>query len=178
MKIKNFNNNIFSSMMSISGEVLKAIMRNYPTGITIVTTVYNNEYYGLTVNSFTSLSLDPPLVLIAIDKRLASHEAIDKSNVYAVNILPDDMKDLAIKFATAPREERFKGLKIKTAKTGSPIIEGAIAYLDCRVTAKYPGGDHTIFVGEVVDAQVMNNKLPLIYYNRGGYYSIKQATPL
>lgn len=164
--------------MDITGELLKAVMRNYPTGVTIVTTVYNNEYYGLTVNSFTSLSLDPPLVLIAIDKRLASHEAIDKSNAYAVNILPDDMKDLAIKFATAPREERFKGLKIKTAKTGSPIIEGAIAYLDCRVTAKYPGGDHTIFVGEVVDAQIMNNKLPLIYYNRGGYYSIKQAIPL
>ncbi len=163
--------------MSITGEMLKVIMRNYPTGVTIVTTTYNNEYYGLTVNSFTSLSLDPPLVLIAIGKGLTSHEAIDRSNVYAVNILPDDMKDLAIKFATAPREERFRGLKVRFAKTGSPIIEGAIAYLDCRVIAKYPGGDHTIFIGEVVDAQVMNNKLPLIYYNRG-YYSIGQARPL
>ncbi len=163
--------------MEISGETLKAIMRNYPTGVTIVTTVYNNEYYGLTVNSFTSLSLNPPLVLIAIDKRLQSHEAIDKSNVYAVNILPDDMKDLAIKFATAPREERFKGLKLRTAKTGAPIIEGSIAYLDCKVTAKYPGGDHTIFIGEIVDAQILNNKAPLIYYNRG-YYSIAQAKPL
>lgn len=152
-------------------------MRNYPTGVTIVTTVHNNEYYGLTVNSFTSLSLDPPLVLVAIDRRLASHEAIDKSNVYAVNILSDDLKELAVRFATAPREDRFKGLKIRTAKTGSPIIDGSIAYLDCRVTAKYPGGDHTIFIGEVVDTQVMNNKLPLIYYNRG-YYTIKQATPL
>ena len=177
MEVRVFNLRYFSAVMAVTGELLKAIMRNYPTGVTIVTTVYNNEYYGLTVNSFTSLSLDPPLVLIAIDKRLASHEAIDKSNVYAVNILPDDMKELAIKFATAPREERFKGLKIRTAKTGSPIIEGAIAYLDCRVTAKYPGGDHTIFIGEIVDAQIMNNKLPLIYYNRN-YYSIKQATPL
>nr|WP_243665895.1 flavin reductase family protein [Vulcanisaeta sp. JCM 16159] len=164
-------------MMTISSELFKAIMRNYPTGVAIVTTVYDNEYYGLTVNSFTSLSLDPPLVLIAIDKKLTSHEAINKSNVYAVNILPDDMKDLAIRFATAPREERFRGLKIKTAKTGSPIIEGAIAYLDCKVAAKYPGGDHTIFIGEVIDAQVMNNKLPLIYYNRG-YYSIKQTISL
>ncbi|ADY00665.1 flavin reductase domain protein FMN-binding protein [Vulcanisaeta moutnovskia 768-28] len=163
--------------MTISSELLKAVMRNYPTGVTIVTTTYNDEYYGLTVNSFTSLSLDPPLVLIAIDKRLASHEAIDKSNVYAVNILSDDMKDLAIKFATAPREERFSGLKVKTAKTGSPIIEGAIAYLDCKVVAKYPGGDHTIFIGEILDAQIMNNKVPLIYYNRG-YYSIKQAVPI
>ncbi len=175
---KHFNINILNAVMSISGELLKVIMRNYPTGVTIVTTVYNNEYYGLTVNSFTSLSLDPPLVLIAIDKRLASHEAIDKSNVYAVNILPDDMRDLAVRFATAPREERFKGLRIRTARTGSPIIEGAIAYLDCKVVAKYPGGDHTIFIGEVVDAQVMSNKSPLIYYNRGGYYSIRQATPL
>ncbi len=165
------------SLMSISSDTLKSIMRNYPTGVTIVTTVYNNEYYGLTVNSFTSLSLDPPLVLVAIDKRLASHEAIDRSNVYAVNILSDDLKELAVRFATAPREDRFKGLKIRTARTGSPIIEDSIAYLDCRVTAKYPGGDHTIFIGEVVDAQVMKNKLPLIYYNRG-YYTIKQATPL
>ncbi|MGC8542389.1 MAG: flavin reductase family protein [Vulcanisaeta sp.] len=163
--------------MTISSELLKAVMRNYPTGVTIVTTTYNDEYYGLTVNSFTSLSLDPPLVLIAIDKRLTSHEAIDKSNVYAVNILSDDMKDLAIKFATAPREERFSGLKVRTAKTGSPIIEGAIAYLDCKVVAKYPGGDHTIFIGEILDAQIMNNKVPLIYYNRG-YYSIKQAVPI
>ncbi|MFB6469867.1 MAG: flavin reductase family protein [Vulcanisaeta sp. AZ3] len=163
--------------MSITGDALKMIMRNYPTGVTIVTTVYNNEYYGLTVNSFTSLSLDPPLVLIAIDKRLTSHEAIDKSNVYAVNILSDDMKELAIRFATAPREERFKGLKTRTAKTGSPIIEGSIAYLDCRVVAKYPIGDHTIFVGEVIDGQVMNNKSPLIYYNRG-YYTIGQARQL
>lgn len=70
-------------------------------------------------------------------------------------------------------------MRIRTAKTGSPIIEGAIAYLDCKVVAKYPGGDHTIFIGgEVVDAQVMSSKLPLIYYNRGGYYSIRQATPL
>ncbi len=94
-----------------------------------------------------------------------------------MNILSDDLKELAVRFATAPREDRFKGLKIRTAKTGSPIIDGSIAYLDCRVTAKYPGGDHTIFIGEVVDTQVMNNKLPLIYYNRG-YYTIKQATPL
>jgi flavin reductase (DIM6/NTAB) family NADH-FMN oxidoreductase RutF len=163
--------------MSVSGEALKAIMRNYPTGVTIVTTVYNNEYYGLTVNSFTSLSLDPPLVLIAIDKRLTSHEAIDRSGVYAVNILPSDMKDLAVKFVTAPREERFKGLKIRTAKTGSPIIDGVIAYLDCRVVAKYPGGDHTIFIGEVVDGQVISNKPPLVYYNRG-YYSMSQITPI
>ncbi|WP_084019956.1 flavin reductase family protein [Vulcanisaeta thermophila] len=157
--------------MQIIGEVLKGIMRNYPTGVTIVTTKYENKYYGLTVNSFTSLSLDPPLVLIAIDKKLFSHGVIDKSGVYAVNILPSDMKDLAIRFATAPQEERFKGLKVFEAKTGSPIIEGVIAYLDCKVVAKYPGGDHTIFVGEVVDGNILSNKPPLVYYNRN-YYSI------
>ncbi|WP_291999573.1 flavin reductase family protein [Caldivirga sp.] len=158
--------------MVITGEELKAILRNYPTGVTVVTTVNNGEYYGLTVNSFTSVSLDPPLVLVALDKKVGSHKAINESGIYAVNILPYDMKDVAIRFATAPREERFKGLRIITAKTGSPIIDGSIAYLDCRVVARYDAGDHTLFIGQVEDGKVLNLKPPLIYLNRN-YYTIK-----
>lgn len=147
-------------------EELKAVMRRYPTGVTIVTTVYGGEPHGLTVNSFTSLSLDPPLVMVAIDRRAHSHEAIDRAGFYAVNILPHDLKDLAVRFATAPHSERFKGLETFTAKTGAPIIRGATAYLDCLVAARYPAGDHTIFVGQVVEGRVLEDKPPLIYYMR------------
>ena len=159
-------------MLMFSGEDLKAILRNYPTGVTVVTTVNKGEYYGLTVNSFASVSLKPPLVLVAIDKSLASHRAISESMVYAVNILPYDMKDVAIRFATAPREERFKGLRLFTSKTGSPIIDGSIAYLDCRVVATYDAGDHTLFIGQVEDGRVLNAKPPLIYLNRN-YYTLQ-----
>ena len=152
--------------MPITGDELKAILRNYPTGVTIVTTTYNGVYYGLTVNSFTSISLNPPLVMIAIDKRAASHDAIAKSGIFAVNILPYDMADLAVRFATAPQQERFKGLEVFTARTGAPIIKGSLAYLDCRVYVQYEGGDHTIFLGLVEEGKVLNNKKPLIYYNR------------
>lgn len=158
--------------MVITGDELRVILRNYPTGVTIVTTVNRGEYYGLTVNSFTSVSLNPPLVLVSIDKSTASHKAISESGVYAVNILPYDMRDLAIKFATAPKEERFKGLRIFTAKTGSPIIDGSIAYLDCRVVNAYDVSDHTLFIGLVEDGKVLNNKPPLIYLNRN-YYTLQ-----
>lgn len=150
-----------------TGDDLKAIMRRYPTGVTVVTTTWNGVYYGLTVNAFTSLSLEPPLVLIAIDKRAHSHDAIKKAGVYAVNILPHDAEQLAVRFAEAPQERRFEGLKLLRGATGAPILADALAYLDCEVEAEYPGGDHTIFVGRVVEGKVLNDKPPLVYYNRG-----------
>ncbi|AEA12504.1 flavin reductase [Thermoproteus uzoniensis 768-20] len=153
--------------MAFTGDYLRRIMRRYPTDVSVVTTAYRGAFYGLTANSFISLSLNPPLVLVAIDKRARTHEAVKGSGVYAVNILAHDMEEIARRFATAPPEERFRDLKLAFAATGVPILADALAYLDCEVVAEYPGGDHTIFVGRVVDGAVLNDKPPLIYYDRG-----------
>jgi len=157
--------------VGFSGERLKVILRNYPTGVTIVTTRVDDQYYGLTVNSFTSVSLEPPLVLIAIDRRIQSHDAIRRSGFFVVNILPYRLRELAVRFATAPREERFRGLTVRLSKLGAPIIDGAAAYLECKVINEFPGGDHTIFIGEVIDGDLLSDGPPLVYYNRG-YYTI------
>lgn len=153
--------------MVIQGEELKSILRYYPTGVTIVTTVNKGVYYGLTVNSFTSISLNPPLVMVSIGKGTRSNNAIAESKVYAVNILPYDMYELAIRFAAAPPEERFRGLRVFTAKTGAPIIDGVLAYLDCRVVEQFEVADHVLYIGLVEDGKLLNpDKRPVIYLNR------------
>ncbi len=137
--------------MAIEKTFFRQVMGRFATGVTVVTTRSHEDLAGLTVNSFCSVSLDPPLVLVCID--LNSHTLVyfRKSGSFAVNILTDQQEYLSRCFATSSQEryEHFCHVGYHFAVTGSPVINGALAFIDARIVAEYPGGDHIIFIGQV-----------------------------
>lgn len=154
---------------SFTPEEFRRVMGNFATGVAVVTTRAGSAPQGLTVNAFTSLSLAPPLILVCIDKSVNSHGAIAQSGVFAVNILARDQEEVSKRFADKAWEgRRFEGLAHRTAATGAPILDGAVAYIDCRVASAFEGGDHTIFVGKVEDLKVQREAEPLLFF-RGKY---------
>ena len=140
-----------------------------PSGVTVVTTVLNDVYFGLTVSSFTSLSLDPQLIMISVDRRLGSHAAIHEAGLFAVNILAEDGERLSRHFASR-EADKFKGVAYHFGQTGAPLLDDALATLECRVVQEAVGGDHTVFMGEVVGTSVSEGK-PLVYF-RSGYHQL------
>jgi flavin reductase (DIM6/NTAB) family NADH-FMN oxidoreductase RutF len=147
----------------------RRIMGHFVTGVTIVTSrdPGTGAPCGLTANTFTSVSLEPTLVLTCVDREADSHDCIAEAGYFAINLLPVGEEDLSRRFATMEMEAKFSGVAHRTEVTGAPILEAAMGWLDCRVWATYPGGDHTIFVGEVLAGDAYD-EAPLIYY-RGDY---------
>lgn len=145
------------------------VMSQWASGVSVVTSVSDNGPVGVTASSFISVSLRPPLVAVSLATDLFTHDVINKSGVFAVNILRDGQANLGMLFAglVAEDEDRFAGLPISVATTGSPILPNVMGWVDCILWAAYPGGDHTIFVGEVVDAEADDEATePLLYYRR------------
>jgi len=146
---------------------LKQAMRIFPQGVTVATMTGPNGPTGLTVSSFTSISLEPPLVLISIAKGSAIHDLFREAKAYAINFLADDQKSVSDTFAGRTRAtDRFEGLRLSKGVTGSPIIDGVRVAIECRAWQVYEGGDHSILVGEVVSAKTFNTKRPLVYYSQ------------
>ncbi len=144
---------------------LKQAMRVYPQGVTVVTFASEDGPRGLTVSSFTSVSLAPPLVLVSIAKTSAVHDALRDAKAYAINFLAEDQKSVSDRFAgRTGLKDRFEGLKFERGATGAPIIDGVRAVLECRAWKAYDGGDHSILIGEVVAGKTFNPKRPLVYY--------------
>lgn len=156
----------------ISEEGYREVMRNLAAGVTIVTTVVEGDFYGMTATSFTSVSLDPRLVQVSLDLESRTHAAVSQSGVFGANILSAQQIDIARRFATAGLD-RFQDLEVTLGiKTGVPLFPGAIGFLECRVTDEIPGGDHTIFVGEVLSAATTDDP-PLIHF-RGNYHRLSK----
>lgn len=150
----------------------RRIMGSFATGVTVVTT--NSEPpTGLTANAVASLSLDPPLVLVAVDKKASSHQAFQETRCFAVNILTARQQSVSNRFAT-PGPKDFSDLNIKTAETGAPIIADSLGWLDCQLHEVLPGGDHDIFVGKIVAGE-LNAGEPLLYYS-GKYRDLAPPT--
>lgn len=137
--------------MTIEKDFFRQVMGQFTTGVTVVTTRSQDGLAGLTVNSFTSVSLEPPLVLICVDLYSTALPFIRASGSFAVNILTSEQENLSRCFATTSSEryEHFCHASFHVASTGSPILDGAIAFIDSRIVAEYPGGDHVIFLGRV-----------------------------
>ncbi len=138
--------------MTIEKDFFRQVMGQFSTGVSVVTTRSDEGLAGLTVNSFTSVSLDPPLVLFCADLRSIVLPFFRASGTFAVNVLTSEQEALSRCFATSSQEryEYFCHASYHTAATGSPILDGALAFIDARVVAEYPGGDHVIFLGQVV----------------------------
>lgn len=154
--------------MSIDAQGFKNALSNWASGVTVVTTHVDNRPVGITASSLTSVSLDPPQILICVARKLFTHQAIVQSGVFAVNILGARHLDWGMRFAgmLPELEDRFAGIDTHTAATGSPILPDVMAWLDCRLTHSFDGGDHTIFVGEVLAAGAGNESEPLLYFKR------------
>lgn len=154
--------------MTINTNQFKQAMSQFASGVTIVTAVYQGKPIGITASSFSSLSMDPPLILVSLSKHLFTHKVIADSGRFAVNILAHDHRERGMVFAgMRPEiEDRFEDVKTDTAVTGCPIFPDALAWVDCTVWEMYDGGDHTIFVGEVQDVFAAGEGNPLLYHDR------------
>jgi flavin reductase (DIM6/NTAB) family NADH-FMN oxidoreductase RutF len=151
----------------ITDQAMRKMRGLFASGVTVVTTVHEGQLRGITVSAFAAVSLNPPLVLICLANESESREWIAGSSVFAVNILNDEQEFLSERFAArAPIvNARFEGVPYHTAITGSPILDGSIAWYDCRVEATHDGGDHTIFVGRVEAIGFGDErKSPLLYF--------------
>jgi flavin reductase (DIM6/NTAB) family NADH-FMN oxidoreductase RutF len=156
--------------MPIDKNELRRVMGHFATGVTVITTLNKDgKIHGLTANAFSSVSLDPPLCLISVDKKAESYTSFEESRVFTVNILASDQEALSRKFAVSGGN-KFEGVAYRIGANGAPILEGALAYIECKLYAAYDGGDHTIYLGEVQQAEVTESK-PLLFF-RGGYREI------
>lgn len=157
--------------MQFDAVLQRKIMGHFATGVTVVTTRVGDEMFGMTANAVTSLSLNPPQVLVCVDKRAAMLEHLRASKCYAMNLLAESQQDISTRFAMKGPKE-FSDLDWFAAETGSPVFRASLAYVDCRVVDIAPGGDHDIFIGEIVAGDLLNpTEKPLLYYS-GAYRAI------
>jgi flavin reductase (DIM6/NTAB) family NADH-FMN oxidoreductase RutF len=154
--------------MPLDPDIFRLALRSWTTGVTIVTSVHENVQHGMTVSSFTSVSVTPPQILIAISHNTRTHHLITRSRIFGVTILASEQGEISDRFAGRVPDEldRFDGLETFSLETGAPLLRGGLACVDCRVSSTLDSGGHTIFVGDVVAAQDFRTEDPLIYFNR------------
>ncbi len=153
--------------MPVLSDGFKRALGSWPSGVAIVTTRAGDEIQGMTVSAFSSVSLDPPLVLICADKTSNTHALLQRSGCFAVNILAADQADLALHFADKTREAtRFQGLSCGRGVTGAPLIPGVVASIDCVTLDNVDAGDHVIHVGRA-DHVATYDRPPLLYLRSG-----------
>jgi flavin reductase (DIM6/NTAB) family NADH-FMN oxidoreductase RutF len=142
-------------------------MRVYPQGVTVVTVGGPGGPRGITVSSFTSVSLEPPLILVSIAKNSGYHDVFMSSDEFAVNFLAEDQRSVSDRFAgRMPLRDRFEGLGYSLKSTKAPIVDGVRAFIECKIVRHHDEGDHSLFIGEVVNAGKLNDKNPLVYQNQ------------
>ncbi len=154
--------------MAFDSSEFRRVLGHWVTGVAIVASRdAGGEPCGLTANAVSSLSLDPSLVLVCIDRSANSHDCIRDAGVFTVNMLASGDERLARRFSANDWEHKFDGVGWHTATTGAPVLDDALAWIDCRITSRHDGGDHSIFIGEVLAADAREGE-PLLFY-RGGY---------
>ncbi len=156
-----------SESPTIDSAVFRNVLGHFPTGVTAVTAVADGHPVGMAIGSFTSVSLDPPLVAFLPTKDSGSWQGIRAAGSFCVNVMAHDQLEVCGVMASKA-EDKFAGVDWRPGPTGSPIIEGSVAYIDCTIEAVHDGGDHDIVVGRVVELDVLDSKDPLLFY-RGGY---------
>lgn len=162
----------------------RVAMRQWATGVTIVSASFNGVRHGMTVNSFTSISLDPPLLLVSLSRFTRTHALVEASQAFGVTILNQTQQDLSDRFAgrTPEDQDRYAGLETFTLQSGAPFLVDGLAFFDCHVQESHAIGDHTLYVGLVTGLRAslevsqggapLPEYSPLVYYNRS-YRSLK-----
>jgi flavin reductase (DIM6/NTAB) family NADH-FMN oxidoreductase RutF len=161
--------------MAIEQVKFRKALSYFASGVTVITTQHVGQYHGTTVSSFCSLSLDPPLILVCLDLKSTSHDLISESGVFGVNILAEQDQWLSRHFALRT-PDKFSDVLYHLGQVGVPLLDNALATLECRVISRYPGGDHSIFIGEVVTSSIASDKQPLLYF--GSKYNRLAPSPV
>ncbi len=161
--------------MTLDPEALRSAMRAWSAGVTVVAAAYENEKHGMTVNSFTSISLDPALITIALQRYTRTHDLVMKSRAFGLTILSTAQKRVSDLFAgrLPESDERFSHVQTETLVTGSPLIVGGLSWMDCRVAHTHGAGMNTLFIAEVLAARGAGSGDPLIYHNREYWNLVK-----
>ena len=155
-------------MASFDSAEFRRVLGHFPTGVTVVAAVSDGQPVGLAIGSFGSVSLEPPLVMFCPGTSSSSWPAIERSGAFCVNVLAEDQADLSSRFAGRD-PDKFAGVTWSTCATGSPVIDGCLAWIDCTVETVHEAGDHWIVIGRVVDLGVGRPDAgPLIFF-KGGY---------
>lgn len=164
-----------SPVLTLDPEALRSAMRAWSAGVTVVTAVYEEHKHGMTVNSFTSISLDPALITVSLQQHTRTHELVTKSHAFGLTILSGEQAHISDLFAgrLSESQDRFTEVQTETLVTGSPLIVGGLAWMDCRVVQTYDAGMNTLFIAEVVAARGTGSGDPLIYHNRV-YWKLSQ----
>lgn len=156
--------------MAIDQRHFRDVMGTFATGVTIITTVVDGKPHGITANSFSSVSLDPPLVLFCLGKSSTNFDAFMATDNFAVNILSAGQDRLSTHFAMF-EGDRFDGTAWIAWETGAPILDGVVSAADCVLEARHDAGDHVIIVGRALRAETVSDTPPLLYH-RGRYAAL------
>ncbi len=150
--------------MTLDSKEQRRILGKFATGVTVASTKVGDETWGMTANAVTSLSLDPPLVILCIQKEGQSRDKFEEGGCFALNILSAGQQEISDRFAyKGPKD--FSDLETIEAETGAPILKGSLGWVDCKLKEILPGGDHDIFVGEIVAGSAPEEGEPLLYFN-------------
>lgn len=150
--------------MTLDSKEQRRILGKFATGVTVASTKIGDETWGMTANAVTSLSLDPPLVILCIQKEGQSRSKFEEGGCFALNILSAEQQEISDRFAfKGPKD--FSDLETTTAETGAPILKDAIGWVDCKLKEILPGGDHDIFIGEIVAGGAVEAGSPLLYFS-------------
>lgn len=158
--------------MSITRDEFRAALGRFASGVTVVTTKdRTGRLHGITVSAFCSVSLEPPLILVCIDKRTGSHYAFEETDTFVVNVLREDQQHYSDQFASH-LPDKFHGIEYLENADGLPMLKDALVNMQCRLVNSHDNGDHTIFVGEILKSHATDGK-PLVYFH-GNYRKLKE----
>ncbi len=155
----------------------REILGHFATGVTVIIAEIAGSIHGMTANSFTSVSLDPPLILFAVDHQARMRRAISQNRALTISILKDTQKSLSLLFAQPnPASDPFEGLHLQRAQNGIPYLADALAFLAVRIAEVYSQGDHDLVICRVEELKVLSHDGPLLFF-RGRYYAVDGAPP-
>jgi flavin reductase (DIM6/NTAB) family NADH-FMN oxidoreductase RutF len=154
--------------MPVNQEQLRLVMRQWASGVTVVSAKHNGKSHGMTVSSFTSISIDPPLVIISLMNQSRTLKMIAEASVFGITILSKQQTEISSAFAgkIGDEEDRFANIDTLTLTNGSPMIRGGLAYLDCKVESIYEYASNSLIIGEVIAAELGDFEKPLLYFNK------------
>ena len=166
-----------AAAQTFTGKEFRNALGSFATGVTVITTRGAEHDYGMTANAFTSVSMDPPLVLVCVISKSEGREILEENGVFAVNVLSADQEPLSNFFASRDRprgRDAFAKVAYRIEASGAPVLDGAAAFLDCRLHETHEAGDHIIFIGEVLALGVDAEAKPLLFHG-GGYAGLRDA---
>lgn len=152
-------------------DTYRSLIGRFATGVTVVTTNVDGRLHGMTANAVCSLSLEPLQLLVCVDRESNCHEQMQRAEAFGLSILAFDQEEISNTFAraTAPAEGSLLGVAFRQGSLGEPLIENALAHLECRIAERMDGGDHIIVIGDVVAGELLRETDPLLFY--GGRYA-------